>query len=74
MKLAAEKGGKTFNYIEKILKQWAGANLQTLDEVKSYQHQQERNKQVSFAYQSKRKSKNKDILDAFRREAGLPVD
>lgn len=37
MKLAAQKGGNTFSYIEAIWKEWANQGLKTLDEVRAYE-------------------------------------
>ncbi|WP_198546700.1 DnaD domain-containing protein [Alteribacter populi] len=37
MKSAAKSGGSSFSYIESILKEWAGANLKTIDDVRAYE-------------------------------------
>ncbi|WP_105101354.1 DnaD domain-containing protein [Microbulbifer pacificus] len=37
MKLAAKKGGRTFGYIEEILKEWSSLNLTTLEDVRAHE-------------------------------------
>src|SRR5699024_9543343 len=49
MKLAAQKGGNTFSYLEAIWKEWASQNLKTLDEVRAYEKEKikKRNRKVT---------------------------
>jgi DnaD/phage-associated family protein len=37
MKLAAQKGGRTFGYIEEIWKEWFEAGLKTIDQVRAHE-------------------------------------
>lgn len=50
MKLTAQKGGRTFGYIEQILKEWADAGLKDIDEVRAYEQEKinRRNNTIPF--------------------------
>ncbi|MFC2948564.1 DnaD domain-containing protein [Virgibacillus sediminis] len=37
MKLAAQKGGRTYGYIEEIWKEWASMGLRTIEEVRAHE-------------------------------------
>nr|WP_255639732.1 DnaD domain protein [Aquibacillus saliphilus] len=64
--LAVQKGGRTYSYLEFILKEWVQAGVTTLEQAKNYEAQKKRSQSTRFLVQHK--SKNKAVLDEFRRE------
>ncbi|GGM43288.1 hypothetical protein GCM10011351_31560 [Paraliobacillus quinghaiensis] len=66
IKLAAEKGGRTYSYLEAILKEWQQAGITTLEQAENYQLQ--KNKSQSTQFFVTNKSKNRAVLDEIRRE------
>ncbi|MDC3418068.1 DnaD domain-containing protein [Aquibacillus salsiterrae] len=67
MKQAVKKGGRTYSYVEAILKEWVQANITTLEQAKNYEQQKHKQPAASFFVQQ-RKSNNKALLDDLRRE------
>lgn len=58
IELSVLNGKKTFNYVEGILKNWQGCNLNTLDEIKEYVESRSKDN----------KSHYKNSLERFREE------
>ncbi|WP_194841373.1 DnaD domain-containing protein [Salinibacillus xinjiangensis] len=44
--LAIRNGGKTFNYIDKILLEWSRAKIETLEQLKTHEKNREQRKQT----------------------------
>lgn len=65
IKLAAQKGGRTYSYLEAILKEWVQAGVTTLEQAKSYQLQSKGSRSTQFFVTNK--SKNRAVLDEIRR-------
>ncbi|WP_186579723.1 DnaD domain-containing protein [Aquibacillus kalidii] len=49
--LAVRKGGRTFSYLESIFKEWAAANLRTVEQVTVYENQKRKSKTIPFRKQ-----------------------
>ncbi|WP_407270394.1 DnaD domain-containing protein [Radiobacillus sp. PE A8.2] len=64
IKLAAEKGGRTYSYLESILKEWTNENLKTLEQVKVYEQHKQKRRRAPVAVD--KKAKNKEIFDKFK--------
>lgn len=61
MRLAAQKGGRTFDYIEKIWQEWFEAGLETIDQVR--------------VHELEKKNRNKSNVTPFRnRKASGDID
>ncbi len=65
IKLAAQKGGRTYSYLEAILKEWAQAGVTTLEQATNYQLQKKGSRSTQFFVTNK--SKNRAVLDEIRR-------
>lgn len=63
--LAVQKGGRTYSYLEAILKEWVQAGVTTLEQAKSYQLQKKGSRSTQFFVTNK--SKNRAVLDEIRR-------
>ena len=44
MKLAAQRGGQTFSYVEAILKEWAQAGVKTIEDARNHVRQRDKQK------------------------------
>ncbi|MDL4839498.1 DnaD domain-containing protein [Aquibacillus rhizosphaerae] len=66
IQLAVQKGGRTYSYLEAILKEWVQAGVTTLEQVTNYEKQKKRSQSTRFFV--KNKSKNRAMLDEIRRE------
>lgn len=66
MRLAVKFGGRTFGYVEKILKEWSNKELQTIDQVKKYEDEKSM-KHERHTYSST-SSKTKNLFDDLRKE------
>ncbi|MCT2534787.1 DnaD domain protein [Aquibacillus koreensis] len=67
IKLAAQKGGRSFSYIESILKEWTQAGVKTLEQARNYEQQKKHHQPNVYLMQ--KKSKNKAIFDKLRKDA-----
>ncbi|WP_182199341.1 DnaD domain-containing protein [Paraliobacillus salinarum] len=66
IQLAVKKGGRTYSYLEAILKEWTQAGITTLEQARNYQRQKKRSRSTPFLV--KDKSKNREVLDKIRKE------
>ncbi|MCA1021818.1 Lin1244/Lin1753 domain-containing protein [Halobacillus litoralis] len=70
MKLGYKKGGRTFGYVEEILKEWTDQQLKSLDEVRTYEnHKRDKKKTVPFKKASG-DNNVQSIFDKYRNEEG----
>lgn len=67
IKLAIEKGGRTFNYLEAILKEWAHAGLKTIEQVRNYENHKEKGKNNALPFR-KQKLNIKEWCEELREE------
>ncbi|MCG5104410.1 replication protein [Oceanobacillus alkalisoli] len=69
MKLAAQKGGYSFSYMEAIWKEWANQKLETLDQVRAYElekRNRKNNKVTPINQRIKPKKESSYLLDKYR--------
>ena len=65
IKLAVQKGGRTYSYLEAILKEWVQAGVTTLEQATNYQLQKKGSRSTQFFVTNK--SKNRAVLDEIRK-------
>ncbi|CQR46587.1 DNA replication protein DnaD [Paraliobacillus sp. PM-2] len=66
IQLAVKKGGRTYSYLEAILKEWVQAGITPLEQARNYQLQKKGARSTPLLV--KDKSKNREVLDKIRRE------
>jgi len=67
MKLAVHKGGRTFSYVESILKEWINEGLDDLNQIRTYE--ENKKKTVPFRKQKQQKT-DSSLFDELRKEGG----
>ncbi|MFD1851401.1 DnaD domain-containing protein [Oceanobacillus bengalensis] len=65
---AVKRGGRTFSYLEEILREWANAKLETVEQVKAYEKQKAMDKKNIVPYLKRDKANNKILFDELREE------
>lgn len=68
--LAVKKGGKTFSYVEKILKEWVTHGLKTIEEVRIYEKMKEEKHSIKPAHDHRinKTDKQRELLKWAREE------
>lgn len=54
MKLTVQKGGRTFGYIEQILREWTNAGLKNLDEIRAYEIEKKNRKNNTIPFKPRK--------------------
>lgn len=68
--ITVKKGGRTFSYVETILKQWQAAGLQTLEQVVLYEAEKEsEKKQKLIPFRQSSQENQEESLEEWAREA-----
>ncbi|ASK64206.1 hypothetical protein CFK37_19670 [Virgibacillus phasianinus] len=70
IKLMVKHDGRTFRYLEKILQEWAGANVKSLDDVWKYE-QQKMMRDNTIPFRKQPAAGKRSVFDELRAEAGL---
>ncbi|RLL45485.1 DnaD domain protein [Oceanobacillus piezotolerans] len=68
IELAVKLDGRTFSYVESILKEWASNHFETLEQVKTFERQKSERKRKTVAFPKKEKEK-KGLFQELREEA-----
>ncbi|WP_138416620.1 DnaD domain-containing protein [Aquibacillus sediminis] len=68
IKLAVQKGGMTYSYIEQILKEWANAKLETIEQVRTHELKKKSNKQKSISFYQSKKGDHQGLFNKLRQE------
>ncbi|MEC5425302.1 DnaD domain protein [Virgibacillus sp. C22-A2] len=72
IKLAVKRGGHTYSYIEKILKEWAHAKLTSIDRVRDYERQKAANRDNTIPFRKRTEKSRQTLFDELRQEGSLP--
>ncbi|WP_231889777.1 DnaD domain-containing protein [Oceanobacillus sp. Castelsardo] len=67
IEFAVKKGGRTFSYLEKILKQWKNVGLENVEDVRNYIDQPRSSNMVLFKARNK-PDEQESLFDELRRE------
>lgn len=70
IKLTTKHNGRTFSYLEKILQEWTGANLETSDAVKAYERQKESHRNNTVPFRKQPAARKRSVFDELRLEVG----
>ncbi|GAB3059598.1 DnaD domain-containing protein [Virgibacillus ainsalahensis] len=71
IKLAVKRGARTFSYIEEILKEWAHAKLESIDQVRAYERQKSATKNNTIRFRKRTEESKKSLFDELRQEEVL---
>ncbi|NGP43471.1 DnaD domain protein [Bacillaceae bacterium SIJ1] len=68
MKLAAKRGGNSFAYLETIFKDWANANIRTVDQARAYEKSKGKRKDNTIPFRKHQSNRYESLFDELRKE------
>lgn len=72
IELAVKRGGRTFRYVETILKDWASKDIMTLDEMQAFEQEKSSRTSNAASFRGWRDEEEKAVFfEALRREGAL---
>ncbi|MBP2257038.1 DnaD domain-containing protein [Virgibacillus alimentarius] len=71
IKITAKHGGRTFSYMEKILKEWKKVHLNNLKDVYAYEAKKETSRNNTIPFRKQGKGSKSSVFDELREEVGL---
>ncbi|RLL43915.1 DnaD domain protein [Oceanobacillus piezotolerans] len=69
IELAVKRGGRSFSYIEEILKDWSNAKLESIDQVLAYEQEKKLNKKNMRPFEQRKSGKQEALFTELREEA-----
>ncbi|WP_188456034.1 DnaD domain-containing protein [Virgibacillus oceani] len=71
MRLTVKRGGRTFGYIEEILKEWSDAKLVSIDQVRAYEMEKAAKRHRTNSIHNQTTENTKSMFDELRQEGAL---